>query len=204
MRFTALIAALLLGANAAADQPGRFDYYLLSLSWAPQYCASSHHDDGQECARPYAFVVHGLWPQNERGYPRNCDSRERVSDATIDHMLPLMPSKGLVIHEWHTHGACTGLGADDYFATVERAYKSIRIPDAYQAPDHYLSVSPAQLKHDFVTANPRLRESGMAVECSNHYLREVRICLTRDLQPRDCGADIADDCDGNAALRPVK
>lgn len=204
MRFIALIAGLLLGANAAADQPGRFDYYLLSLSWAPQYCAGPHRDDGQECVRPYAFVVHGLWPQNERGYPRGCRTGERVSNATVEHMLPLMPSRGLVIHEWHSHGACTGLGADDYFATVERAYQGVRIPQAYQALDHYLTLNPSQLKHDFVAANPRLHESGVAVECSGHYLREVRICLSRDLQPRGCGADIEDDCSGNATLRPLR
>lgn len=199
-----LLLAFLIGAAARADQPGRFDYYLLSLSWAPQYCAGSHHDDGQECARPYAFVVHGLWPQNERGYPRDCHAGERVGDATIAHMLPLMPSRGLVIHEWRSHGACTGLGAEDYFATVERAYRSIRVPAQYQAPDHYLTVSPAQLKRDFVAANPGLRESGIVVECSGHYLRELRVCLRRDLQPRDCGADIEDDCGGSATLRPLR
>jgi ribonuclease T2 len=204
MRFAALIAGLLLGASAAADPPGQFDYYLLSLSWSPQYCAGAHHDDGEQCARPYAFVAHGLWPQNERGYPRDCRSRERVGDDTIAHLLPLMPSRGLIIHEWRSHGACSGLGADDYFGTVERAYRSIRIPDRYQALDQYLTVSPAQLKQDFIAANPRLRASGLAVACSGHYLREVRVCLSRELQPRDCGADIEDDCGGNATLRPVR
>jgi ribonuclease T2 len=201
-----LFAVLLLGVatSTAADPPGQFDYYLLSLSWSPQYCAGAHHDDGEQCARPYAFVVHGLWPQNERGYPRDCRSPRRVSDATIEHMLPLMPSRGLVIHEWRTHGACSGLGAEEYFGTVERAYQGIRIPERYQSLDHYLSVSPQQLKHDFITANPQLRESGLAVQCSGHYLREVRVCLNRDLQPRDCGADIEDDCNGNATLRPVR
>lgn len=204
MRFAGFIAALLLGASASADPPGQFDYYLLSLSWSPQYCAGSRRDDDAQCARPYAFVVHGLWPQDERGYPRDCRARERVSEDTIGHMLPLMPSRGLVIHEWRTHGACSGLGAEDYFATVERAYRSIRIPAPYQAPDRYLTVSPAQLKRDFIAANPRLRESSLAVECSGHYLREMRVCLSRELQPRDCGADIADDCAGNATLRPVR
>lgn len=203
-----LLLALILSlatVAANADQPGNFDYYLLSLSWSPQYCAGSQRDDDSgQCARPYAFVVHGLWPQNERGYPRDCRAGERVSDATIGRMESLMPSRGLVIHEWRSHGACTGLGAEDYFATVERAYRSIRIPDRYRSPRDYLTVSPAQLKQDFVTANPRLRETGIAVECSSHYLREVRICLSRDLLPRDCGADITDDCSGNATLRPVR
>ena len=202
-----LVAGLLLGgllSTAAADQPGQFDYYVLSLSWSPQYCASSHRDDETQCARPYAFVAHGLWPQNERGYPSDCGGRERVGEDTIARMLPLMPSRGLIIHEWRTHGACSGLGADDYFDTVSRAYRSVRIPAAYGALDRYLTVDPQQLKRDFVSANPGLRESGLAVECSGHYLREMRVCLSRDLTPRACGADVNDDCGASTVLRPVR
>jgi ribonuclease T2 len=127
-----------------------------------------------------------------------------VSDATIERMLPIMPSRGLVIHEWRTHGACSGLGAEDYFGTLEKAYRGVRIPPAYQAPDHYLSVAPAQLKQDFAAANPGLRAEDLAVQCSGHYLREVRVCLTRELSPRACGADVDDACEGNAVLRPVR
>lgn len=202
-----LLAAALLCCSAfaaTADQPGLFDYYVLSLSWSPQYCAGSHRDDGAQCSRPYAFVAHGLWPQNERGYPRDCGGRERVGDDTIERMLPLMPSRGLIIHEWRTHGACSGLGADDYFDTVTRAYRSVRIPEAYRALDHYLTVDPQRLKRDFVSANPGLREEGLAVKCSGHYLQEVRVCLTRELSPRACGADVEDRCGETAVLRPVR
>jgi ribonuclease T2 len=205
MKLLRLAALLCLACAAArADQPGRFDYYVLSLSWSPQYCAGSHRDDGEQCSRPYAFVAHGLWPQNERGYPRDCRARERVSDDTIDRMLPLMPSRGLVIHEWRNHGACSGLGADDYFATVEKAYRSVHIPERYRALDRYITVSPEQLKRDFVGANPQMHESGLAVQCSGHYLQEVRVCLTRQLEPRDCSADVEDRCGGSTTLRPVR
>lgn len=189
---------------AGADQPGRFDYYVLSLSWSPQFCASGSHDDQAQCSRPYAFVAHGLWPQNERGYPRGCFSGERVSDNTIDHLLPIMPSRGLIIHEWRSHGACSGLGADDYFATVERAYRGIKVPAKYQSPQGYVSVGVDQLKSDFAAANPGLKPEDMAVQCSGHYLQEVRVCLTRDLNDRACSADVRDRCDGNAVLRPVR
>ncbi len=54
-------------------QAGQFDYYLLSLSWAPTYCLT-HADDGAECSsKGYGFVLHGLWPQYDAGgYPENC------------------------------------------------------------------------------------------------------------------------------------
>ena len=203
-RFFVFSGLALAASTVAADQPGQFDYYVLSLSWSPQYCASSNRDDGQQCARPFAFVAHGLWPQNERGYPRDCRSPGRVDEDTISRMLPLMPSRSLIIHEWRTHGACSGLGAEDYFGTVERAYRSVRIPEAYRALDHYLTIDPQQLKRDFVGANPGLRESGLAVQCSGHYLREMRVCLGRDLSPRACGADVSDDCGATTVLRPVR
>jgi len=157
-----------------------------------------------QCARPYGFVAHGLWPQNERGWPRDCRDPERVSEDTIARMLPLMPSRGLIIHEWHTHGACSGLGAEAYFNTVERAFRSVRIPEAYRSPDGMLTVDPVQLKRAFVGANAGLREADLAVECSGRYLREVRVCLDRGLGPRACGADVSDQCGGMAVLRPVR
>jgi ribonuclease T2 len=194
----------LCGGLAAADPPGQFDYYVLSLSWSPQYCASTSRDDEMQCTRPYAFVAHGLWPQNERGYPRDCRARGRVGEDTIGRMLPLMPSRGLIIHEWRSHGACSGLAPDDYFATVERAYRSVSIPQRYRALDHYASVGVAQLKQDFVAANPQLRPEDLAVQCSGHYLQELRVCLTRDLGARACSADLRDRCSGDAVLRPVR
>ena len=51
-----------------------FDFYVLALSWSPSYCeAEGAEANQQQCkaARPYAFIVHGLWPQFERGFPRD-------------------------------------------------------------------------------------------------------------------------------------
>lgn len=193
-----------LAVAAGADEPGRFDYYLLSLSWSPQYCAESHRGDEAQCSRPYGFVVHGLWPQNERGYPRDCPSHGRVDDTTVDHMLPLMPSRGLVIHEWRSHGACSGMDARGYFATVERAFNGVRIPEAYRAPQDYRTVSVEQLRRDFVTANPGMPESAVTLQCSGHYLKEVRVCLDRGLAPRACGVDVETRCGATTTLRPAR
>src|SRR4029077_16012103 len=59
-------------------EPGKFDFYVLALSWSPSFCEASrerpaNRTPDQQCgARPYSFVVHGLWPQYERGFPSNC------------------------------------------------------------------------------------------------------------------------------------
>src|ERR1700712_5920775 len=60
------------------NAPGEFDFYVLSLSWSPSFCeaASERGNSGRSQAqcggRPFSFVVHGLWPQYERGFPEYC------------------------------------------------------------------------------------------------------------------------------------
>jgi len=42
--------------------------------------------------------------------------------------------------------------------------------------------------------NPQLSPAGLTVTCKDRRIQEVRLCLSRDLSPRSCGADIAPDC----------
>ena len=73
----AIVAIALAGIAVAQDrrqnQPGQFDFYVLSLSWSPSFCESAGErgtPPREQCgARPYSFVVHGLWPQYDRGFP---------------------------------------------------------------------------------------------------------------------------------------
>lgn len=200
----ALLATLACSAVTPAHAATHFDYYVLSLSWSPQYCAESRRNDELQCTRPFAFVAHGLWPQNERGYPQNCSTYERVSDGTIQHMLTIMPSRGLIIHEWRAHGACSGLSSNSYFATVERAYRSIRIPARYAALQDYQTVATSQLKQEFIAANPKILPNGIALQCSGHYLQEVRVCMDTALAPRACSTDVRDRCGSSVVLRPSR
>lgn len=204
-----LAALLLLGtAQARNDAPrgtaGVFDYYVLSLSWSPEYCATTRRADEPQCARPYAFVAHGLWPQNERGWPADCASRERVADSTIQRLLPIMPSRGLIIHEWRKHGTCSGLTADAYFAALERSYRAIQIPSRYQRLAETLSVPARDLRRELLAANPALDPRGLVLQCSGRYLQEARICLDRQFAPRACGAELRDRCGERLVLRPVR
>ena len=88
-----------------------FDYYLLNLSWSPEFCHS--HPDAPECATHSTFVLHGLWPQNYDGtYPENCSSASGPSDPAA--YRDIYPDQGLLQHEWRTHGTCSGLSADPF------------------------------------------------------------------------------------------
>ena len=86
------------------NTPGEFDYYALVLGWAPSYCLTEgrlRRDAECNSAKPHAFVLHGLWPQYEKGWPEDCSigKRPRVPTSVIDEMRDIMPSKDLVIHD---------------------------------------------------------------------------------------------------------
>lgn len=206
-RCTALTALLMLansGVQARDDVAGNFDYYLLSLSWSPQFCAETRRDDEPQCQRAYAFVVHGLWPQYERGFPSRCSNNQRVTETTINRILPIMPSRGLVLHEWQAHGSCSGASPEGYFSTVEQAYRHIEIPQLYRSVGDYRRITAAQIKHDFIAANPKLTTGDMVLQCRGPYLQEVRVCLDRKLEPRACGADVRYRCGDTVVLRPQR
>ena len=180
------------GADPERSVPeGDFDSYLLALSWSPSYCEHEATDrDRLQCGgRPYHFIVHGLWPQNDRGYPEDCPTdTPRVPDALIDEMLDIMPSRGLIGHEWRSHGACTGKTQEQYFASVRAAWEAVVIPPRFEQLDTVLTLSPKDIVQEFIRANPMLKPDNIAVTCSSQSLDEVRICMTKDLQFSSCGA----------------
>ena len=178
-------------------QPGVFDYYLLSLSWSPTYCADTGEQRRDpQCSprsgRPFAFVLHGLWPQYERGWPRDCRSADRgfVPAPVADRMLDIMPSKRLVFHEYRTHGTCSGLGVDGYFDLARQLHEKIKIPRRFVGPiDERMTIAPGELVSEFIAANPQLEPDMIAVSCGGpgNRLREVRICFDKGGAFRACG-----------------
>ena len=177
--------------TGAAIPAGKgFDFYVLSLSWSPSYCEAEGADaNRQQCgaARPYAFVVHGLWPQFERGFPKDCATdHPDVSRQTLRNLYDLMPSGGLIRHEWRTHGSCTGLDQIDYFQVLRAAREKVVIPDEFRRLDTYRTLSPQAAEAAFLKSNPSLAADSVAVTCDRRYLREIRICMTKDLGFRPC------------------
>jgi ribonuclease T2 len=197
---TALVTAAAVAASvpvAAQDrrqnEPGQFDYYVLSLSWSPSFCAAAHERaparrPSPECGpRPFSFVVHGLWPQYERGFPEYCQvPSPRLNRGIVSSMLDLMPAPGLIFNEWDRHGTCSGLAPRAFFDTVRKARAVVKIPSDYIELEAPLSVTPSEVEDAFVKANPGLTPTGIAVNCDKKRLTEVRVCLSKDLQFRDC------------------
>ena len=187
----------LAGTASAQDRrqnaPGEFDFYVLSLSWSPSYCeeAAERGNTGRsqqiQCGRPYAFVVHGLWPQYERGFPNYCQRPSPRLDRNImTSMLDLMPAPGLIFSEWDKHGTCSGLSARAYFETTRKARAAVKIPPEYLDLSAEKTLAPAEIEEAFVKVNPGLSASAIAVVCGRKRLSEVRICMSKDLQFRAC------------------
>ncbi len=197
-------------AAARGEQPGVFDYYVLSLSWSPTYCGSrSGRRDKQQCGagRRFAFVVHGLWPQFVKGWPERCPTDERwVPEEQINDVLDIMPSKGLIIHEWKKHGTCSGLGQAGYFDMTRALFGKVKIPARYLSPTDEVVITPEQLVTDFVKTNRGLQPDMLSVQCGNRRdrgtLRELRVCFTRAGNLRSCGENERRRCRAEQLVLP--
>jgi ribonuclease T2 len=181
--------------NDHQGEAGVFDYYLLSLSWAPTYCLT-HSDDGAECSnKGYGFVLHGLWPQYDAGgYPEKCQTDNQLSEEAVAKGRTIYPSPRLMAHEWQTHGTCSGLSALEYFRTADRATAAVKIPAQFEAPRSDLAFGAGQVLDLFRSANPGLPASSVTVACSRATVTEVRVCLTKDLAVRSCGRGVRTTC----------
>src|SRR2546421_2303149 len=174
-----------LAQDARQNEPGKFDFYVLALSWSPSFCeAAGERAQGQpQCgARPYSFVVHGFWPQYEKGFPEYCQvPAPRLDRNIVSSMLDLMPAPRLIFHEWDRHGTCSGLSARAYFESARKARAQVKIPNEYLELKTALTVTPDEVEEAFVKVNPGLSRSAIAVGCDSRRLREVRICMTKEL-----------------------
>lgn len=210
MRILGMLALVILGLGAAAparaegERPGEFDYYVLALSWTPTWCALEGDDrDSPQCdaGRGFGFTLHGLWPQYEVGWPSFCPTALRPpSRGMTGDMADIMGSSGLAWHQWRKHGTCTGLEAADYFALSRLAYERVARPALLRQLDREVRLPAAVIEAAFLEENPGLSADMLTVTCRAGRVQEVRLCLTRDLEPRVCGADVRRDCALEAAL----
>lgn len=175
--------------RAASRGTGIFDYYLLSLSWAPTYCAAHPADHSFECkaGNHTAFVLHSLWPSSNSDpmKPMSCGPASPVAAGIVRHMSEYFPSKGLIQHEWQKHGTCSGLTASQYFAQVEQAYKAVQIPQRYRNLDHAQSIAVHDLEHDFAQAN-NAPDGAFRVSCHAEELVGVEVCMDKSLHYQAC------------------
>ncbi|MBL4627829.1 MAG: ribonuclease T2 [Roseicyclus sp.] len=191
-------------AQAEGERAGEFDYYVMSLSWTPTWCALEGDDRGSpqcDAGQGFGFTLHGLWPQYEDGWPSYCPSAMRPpSRGMTGEMSDIMGTSGLAWHQWRKHGVCSGLDAADYYALSRLAYEGVVRPDLLRRLDSEVRLPAAVIEEAFLEDNPHLEPDMLSVTCRANRIQEVRICLTRELEPRTCGADVIRDCTSPDAL----
>lgn len=203
--YAAGLALLCAGIVAGQQQPS-FDYYVLSLSWAPEFCADASRAAANpgECSpsKPMNFVVHGLWPEVENGRnPESCGNAEKVSKGLVRDLLPYMPSEALIHHEWATHGTCTGLSQNEYFTRLMLARSSVQPPVQITSIGQTEKDEVFRIESQFAGANPSFPEGAFRVVCRNNALTEIRVCLDKNLEGRACPASVSDCKAGTITIR---
>ncbi len=181
-----IFLGVLPGRGQQYAQPGKFDLYLFTLSWSPQFCATTRREVEECQIHKGNFVVHGLWPEFKNGsWPSNCSREPGPSNAAA--FADLMPDASLVNHEWYKHGTCSALGVEGYFGLMRKVKNSILTPDRFTSLNQATSMSPAEVKSSFISKNPQLTAEDMRVGCANNTLVQVQVCLAKDGTPTQCG-----------------
>ncbi len=185
---------------------GQFDYYVLSLSWAPTFCEDPQHRRSRECdaSRDTGFVIHGLWPQQENGRsPEYCGNTPLDGEA-LHEAIALMPDAGLARHEWKAHGTCSGLSPSAYFDAMKKARQTVQIPQPYVDPRRGLRTSPATVERRFAQESHIAQSGAIRVHCAGNKLAEVRICLTKSMDPRMCSESAGECRTATIFMDPVR
>jgi len=196
-------------ARAEGDRAGVFDYYVMSLSWSPTWCAlEGDARQSPQCdpAEDFGWVLHGLWPQYHRGWPSYCPTAERTpSRRETEAMADIMGTSGLAWHQWKKHGVCSGLSSDAYYALARAAYGTVRRPPVFRKLKDPVTLPATLVEEAFLKANPQLAPDMITITCKDGRIQEARVCLSRDLEPVPCGRDVVRDCTmKKALLDPVR
>ncbi len=204
---TGLIAAT--SASAKGERTGIFDYYVLSLSWSPTWCAiegDARRSPQCDAEEDFGWVLHGLWPQYNRGWPSFCPTVERnPSRSMTNDMADIMGTSGLAWHQWNKHGVCTGLSAPQYYDLSRQAFDAIVRPPVFRQLEKAVRLPAKVVEEAFLKANPQLEPDMITITCKNGRIQEARICLSKSLEPVPCGRDVVRDCSAtDALLEPIR
>lgn len=204
MRWLIGLMLMVSAAQAQSDKPGVFDYYVLSLSWSPNWCAlegKARQSPQCDADADFGWVLHGLWPQYHRGWPSFCQSSERPPSRSMTRdMADIMGTSGLAWHQWKKHGSCSGLSPASYYDLSRQAYEGFTRPEVFRKLTKDVRLPARVVEEAFLKENPELEPDMLTVTCRDGHIQEVRICLSKTLDPVPCGRDVVRDCTLNDAM----
>ena len=209
-RLTLILLICLTGPlRADGEKAGEFDYYVLALSWSPNWCAlegDARNSPQCDARHDHGWILHGLWPQYHRGWPSFCQTVERAPSRSMTRdMADIMGTPGLAWHQWKKHGTCSGLSAAGYFELSREAYGTVTRPGIFRKLDRVVELPAHVVEEAFLKENPKLEADGLTITCRDGHIQEARICLSKSLDPVPCGRDVIKDCQiRDAVFAPVR
>ena len=104
----------------------------------------------------------------------------------------LYPNDFLYTHEWEKHGTCTGLDPEGYLLLSRELKESIRIPEAFIAPEEPFRMDADSLAEAFAEVNPGFDKDSFSVHCSDDgaYFNELYVCFSRAGVPIQCQSEV--------------
>ncbi|MDM8515716.1 thermonuclease family protein [Desulfobacterales bacterium HSG16] len=209
-----VIACLLFSSYSAAydqkkcdrDIPGEFHHYKLAISLSQEWCIANDRLEEMQC--DVEFIVHGLWPQCQKGYPYRCKNfdPELIDDINKSEIYKFMPSDFLIRHEWKTHGTCSGLKRSEYFKKAADFYSSITLP-SFKAGEYS---KEAVMKKIIEVNKGFLARENIELCCDekgrkkdDDTLDEIRICFSKDGIPIEC-MENENSCKDTIKIRRLK
>ncbi|AHE54914.1 ribonuclease T2 family protein [Sphingomonas sanxanigenens] len=166
------------------------DGYLLAMSWSPEYCRTRKDSaaDRLQCGRAnrFGFVLHGLWPESDRGGdPRWCSPAGALPADLVRRHLCDTPSVQLMQREWAKHGTCAARSPAGYFQAASMLYRAVRFPDMDALSRQPLTAGA--FRRTFAKRNTGITADMVAVDANPRgWLEEVRLCLGPRMKPRAC------------------
>ncbi len=200
------LGALLAAMPASADQAGEFDYYILALSWNSGWCEiEGARKNAPQCLaeKRAGFVLHGLWPQYDHGWPEYCKtSKPNPPRNVTGEMAKLYGSSGAAWHQWDKHGRCTGLDYEAYYEKSGDLVEKFAAPEIFLEIDEPLKIAPEVIEGAMEQSYPELQGDEMAVICRKGIFQEIRICLDKKFEPTNCIGNAAKDCEYSPEVLP--
>ena len=209
MRYTSFVLLLLVVGTLGAN----YDYYVLATQWAGTICKEQKCSSTGSISTSF-FNIHGLWPsQNSNALnPANCPSVSFTSSYFTSTTSSTLKSywSGLYSstdsfhdHEWTKHGSCWNNDVkktnpvDDYFNKVVTLAKKYNAYDILSKSNIKpgKSYSIDSIKNALSSS---YKSGNFLVVCSSkNRIQEIRLCLDKNYNPRNCPTSGSQGCSGN-------
>lgn len=180
--------------EAPRGQKGDFDHYILSFSWSPAFCDSPagqkrlNQGATLQCRdNRFAWAIHGLWPQYAakragQSWPQFCAPVQPVPEPVLRRHLCSSPDPRLMQCEWAKHGSCSDFATpEDYFAAQSRVAQRLTLPSPQPGQSAQAFATAVVAANDASHGHDRLQRRHLRVIGGKEGIRELRVCLERDL-----------------------